>query len=240
MKHLIYILLSIVLFTACQLEEQTPVNGKAVLELSLLRSGRPQMEATRAADEDLVVDILDADRALYRHYEAGSVPQKIVLEPGTFYVQAYTDNQTTWFTASEGKGEACYFLETSVEMEYDMVKRLQMRVPMTNYAVGLQLPDLWDVLFRSYTFTLRSGARTTTIKAGERAYFDVADGGFRYALSATNTDNRTSYHSAIEYKDVSAGKLYTLRYSYDSNATSGGVDIVITDDMGTDNSNISL
>ena len=69
---------------------------------------------------------------------------------------------------------------------------------------------------------------------------DVADGGFRYALSATNTDNRTSYHSAIEYKDVSAGKLYTLRYSYDSNATSGGVDIVITDDMGTDDSNISL
>lgn len=240
MKYPIYILLSIVLFTACQQDEVAPTGGKAVLELDLLLNGRPQMEVTRACDADLVVDILDANRAPYRHYDAGSVPQKIVLEPGTFYIQAYTDNQENWKSANDGKGEACYFQETSVEMEYDMVKRLQMRVPMTNYAVGLQLPDLWDTLFRSYTFTLKSGTRTTTILAGERAYFAVADGGFSYRLAATNTDNRTSYHSAIDYKDVSAGKLYTLRYSYDSDATSGGVDIIITDDMGTDDTNIDL
>ena len=240
MKRLIYILLSIFLFSACQQEDMVPITGNAVLELDLYRMGYPQMEVTRACDADLVVDILDANRTLYCHYDAGSVPQKILLEPGIFYVQAYTDNQTTWHSASGGKGEACYFLETSVEMEYDMVKRLQMRVPMINYAVGLELPDLWDVLFRSYTFTLRSGSRTTAIHAGEKAYFAVLDEGFSYSLRATNTDGRTSSHSSIEYKDISAGKLYTIRYSYDSDATSGGVDIVITDDMGTDDSNISL
>ena len=209
-----------------------------MLELDLLLNGRPQMEVTRACDADLVVDILDANRAPYRHYDAGSVPQKIVLEPGTFYIQAYTDNQENWKSANDGKGEACYFQETSVEMEYDMVKRLQMRVPMTNYAVGLQLPDLWDMLFSAYTFRLKSGDRTVVIRQGERAYFDLADGGFSYALSATNTDGRTSSHSAISYLDVNAGKLYTLTYHYDSDANSGGIDIVI-DDMTIDNNPIN-
>ena len=238
MKYPIYILLSIVLFTACQQDEVAPTGGKAVLELDLLLNGRPQMEVTRACDADLVVDILDANRAPYRHYDAGSVPQKIVLEPGTFYIQAYTDNQENWKSANDGKGEACYFQETSVEMEYDMVKRLQMRVPMTNYAVGLQLPDLWDMLFSAYTFRLKSGDRTVVIRQGERAYFDLADGGFSYALSATNTDGRTSSHSAISYLDVNAGKLYTLTYHYDSDANSGGIDIVI-DDMTIDNNPIN-
>lgn len=237
MKHLIYILLSIVLFTACQQDELAPTDG-AVLELDLLLNGRPQMEVSRACDADLVVDILDEDRVLYRHYDAGSVPQKIVLEPGTFYIQAYTDNQENWKLANDGKGEACYFLETSVEMEYDMVKRLQMRVPMTNYAVGLQLPDLWETLFNAYTFRLKSGGRTVVIRQGERAYFDLADGGFSYALSATNTDGRTSSHSAISYTEVEAGKLYTLSYHYDSDANSGGIDIVI-DDMTIDNNPIN-
>ena len=240
MRRLLYMLLSLTLLAACQQDELQTVQDEAVLLLDLERMGRPTMAVTRACDADLAVDILDADRALYRHYDAGSVPQKIVLEPGTFVIQAYTDNQTTWTDANEGKGEPCYFQEVSVEMEYDMVKRLQMSVPMTNYAVGLQLPALWDNLFRSYTFRLKSGGRTVVIRQGERAYFDVSDGGFSYALSATNTDGRTSSHSAIPITDIEAGKLYTLRYSYDSDATTGGVDIVITDDMETDDNNVNL
>ena len=240
MKRLLYIFVSLILLAACQQDELPTGQGDAVLMLDLQRMGRPTMEVTRACDEDLVVDILDADRTLYRHYAAGSVPRKIVLQPGTFIVQAYTDNQTTWATGNDGKGEPCYFQEATVEMEYDMVKRLQMRVPLTNYAVGLQLPDLWDNLFRSYTFRLKSGSRTVVIRQGERAYFDIADSGFSYALSATNTDGRTSSHSAINYTDIESGKCYTIRYSYDSDATTGGVDIVITDDMGTTDSNVNL
>lgn len=240
MKSLTYILLGIFLFTACQQDESAPTDRKAVLELMLTHAGRPQIADTRAVDDDLAVSIYKEDGSLFVQYPAGSVPKKIVMEPGTFKVVAYTENQETWQAANEGRGAACYYDETSVVMEEDMVKRLQMRVPLTNYAVSLQLPELWDNLFKSYTFTLKSGTRTTTIREGEKAYFAVSDGGFSYALSATNTDNRTSYHSAIDYKDVSAGKLYTLRYSYDSDATSGGVDIVITDDMGTDDTNINL
>lgn len=240
MKHLIYILLSIVLFTACQQEELAPTDRKAVLELDLLLNGRPRMEVTRAIDEDLAIDILDADNELYLHYDAGTVPKKIVLEPGTFKVIAYTENQENWQSANEGKGEACYYAEASVEMEFDKTVYLTLNVPMTNYAVGLQLPDLWDTLFSVYTFRLKSGGRTVVISQGERAYFDPADKGFSYALSATNIDGRTSSHSAISYTEVEAGKLFTLNYHFDSDANTGGVDIIITDDMKTDDNPINL
>ncbi len=240
MRRLLYILLCLTLLAACRQDELPTAQGEAVLELDLQRVGCPTMEVTRAIDDDLAIDILDADHVLYRHYNAGSVPNKIVLAPGTFTIQAYTTNQNTWKTAKEGLGEACYFQEVSVSLEYDMVKRLQMRVPMTNYAVGLQLPDQWDALFRSYTFRLKSGGRTVVIKQGERAYFDVADGGFSYSLSATNTDGRTSNHSAINFTDIAAGKLFTLCYHYDSDANTGGVDIVITDDTEINDNPINL
>ena len=240
MKRLLYILLSIILLASCQQELMTPTSGEAVLMLDLQRMGRPTMTVTRAVDEDLALDIFDSEGNLFHHYDVGTVPQKIVLQPGAFTFRAYTDNQTTWATANEGKGEACYYADTTVELEYDMVKRLQMHVPMTNYAVGLQLPELWDNLFKSYVFTLKSGSRTTTIKQGEKAYFSVEDGSFSYALSATNTDNRTSQHSAINYPEVEAGKLFTVRYNYDSDATQGGVDIVITDDMEIEDNDVNL
>lgn len=238
MRCLLYICACIILLVSCQQEQVTPTSGEAVLELALLLNSRPQMEVTRAIDEDLAIDILDADNAPYRHYNAGAVPKKIVLEPGSFKVIAYTENQEDWKTANEGKGEACYYAEAPIEMELDKTVYLTLNVPMTNYAVGLQLPDLWETLFNAYTFRLKSGGRTVVIRQGERAYFDLADGGFSYALSATNTDGRTSSHSAISYTEVEAGKLYTLSYHYDSDANSGGIDIVI-DDMTIDNNPIN-
>lgn len=240
MRRLLYIFLSIALLLSCQQDQLTSTTGEAVLEVDLQRMGRPTMTVTRAVDEDLTLDIYDADGALFRHFGPGTVTRKIVLKPGRFTLRAYTDNQDTWQTASEGRGEPCYFKEATVDMEDDMVIRLTMQVPMTNYAVSLQLPDLWDNLFSSYTFRLKSGSRTVVIRQGEKAYFDVADGGFSYALTATNTDGRTSSHSAISFTEVEAGKLFTLHYNYDSDATSGGVDIEIEDDIEIDDNPVDL
>lgn len=236
----LYILLCTALLAACQQEQLSPTVGEAVLELDLQRLGRPML-TTRAVDDDLVVDILK-DGTLYNdmHYAPGTVPSRIVLEPGNFVLRAYTDNQTTWAAANDGRGEAAYYAETSFTMEDDMVFRLKLDVPMTNYAVGLQLPDLFNNLFSAYTFTLQSGTRTVTITEGQKAYFSVADAGFSYALRATNIDGVAHAHSAIDFTDVEAGKCFTIRYSYDSSATSGGVDIVITDDMEPNDTNINL
>lgn len=224
--------------TSCT-HEADEAPATAVLELELTRAGRP-VATTRAVDADLTVAIYKADGSLVEKYAPGSVPQKILLEPGDFRICAYTDNQSSWPTANSGKGEGCYYAETTFTMENDMVFRLKLDVPMTNYAVGLALPENFNTLFKSYTFTLKSGTRTVAIAQGEKAYFDVADEGFTYALHATNTDNVTHSHSAIPYPDIEAGKLFTIRYSYASSANSGGVDIVITDDMETDDTNIHL
>lgn len=249
MKRLyIYIIMCGLFLTACRQDIPEAQKGEALLELDLLRAGRPVI-ATRAVADGLAVSVFKEDGTLFKSFPAGEVPDIIVLEPGTFTVRAYSPNQDgAWKAANGGKGEGCYFAEATVEMEYDAVTRLKLDVPLTNYAVSLQLPDMFDILFNpasnpfpgSYTFTLASGGRTVTIKEGERAYFDVADHGFSYALQAINNDETTHQHSAINYTDVAAGNLYTVRYAYSTDANSGGVVIVITDDMEKDDNDIDL
>ena len=223
--------------TACH-EETDITTATATLELELTRAGRPAA-TTRAVDADLAIDILDDEATLLQHYAPGHVPAKIVLAPGTFTLRAYTDNQDTWTAANNGRGEPCYAATTTFTLTEDMVQRVKLDVPMTNYAVTLQLPQYFNNLFPTYTFTLTSDTRTITINEGQKAYFN-ANNTFTYALRATNIDGVTHAHSAIEYPDIEPGKLFTIRYSYDSDATSGGVDIVITDDMETDNTDIHL
>ena len=234
----IYIIMCIALLTACQ-QEDGYAPTTATLELELTRAGRPAA-TTRAIDDDLTVDILDDEGTLLLHYLPGTVPSKITLTPGIFTLRAYTDNQTSWATANGGHGEGCYYAETSFQMENDMVFRLKLDVPATNYAVSLALPDHFNDLFKAYTFTLKSGQRTFAITEGQKAYFSPAEGGFSYALSATNIDGNTHSHSAIDFTDIEAGKCFTVKYSYATDATSGGIDIIITDDMETDDTNIHL
>ena len=223
--------------TACQQEEpelRPTTSGRGgVLEVELLRGGRPVV-ATRAVDNDLVVEIWTAGGALYKKFEPGTMPNKIEFaddEIGHYILKAYTDNQTNWPEKNNGKGEGCYYGETEFDMDLDIIVRLTLDVPMTNYAVSLKLPELFTDLFTSYTFTVKSGMQTLTLAEGEKAYLSVSHG-FSFALEATNADGKTSRHSALEYPyPVEAGKLYTVRYSYSSDATKGGADVEVTDDM---------
>lgn len=240
MKHIFPLLSAVILMISCQQNDIPNIAGReCILELELACANKPSA-TTRAVEADLAVTILDADGKTYKFYHAGNVPDKIVLEPGTFTVRAYTDNQDSWKTGNGGKGEPCYYAEKNIVMEYDSRHKLSMEVPMLNYAVSLKLPELFHELFSSYTFTLNSGEREVTINDEEKAYFDIADEGFSYALSTINTDGVSHGHSAINFTDVESGKLYLLKYSYDSDATSGGIDIEISDDMGTDDTIVDL
>jgi hypothetical protein len=229
----------IAMLTSCQSETDISA-GQAVLELQLTRAGRQVPVATRAVDNDLCVDIFDDEGDLIKHYAPGQVPAKIVLVPGAFRLRAYTDNQDSWQTANSGRGEACYYAETTFEMQDDMVFRLKLDVPATNYAVALKLPEHFHDLFTAYTFTLASGSRTFAITDTQKAFFTTDDGGFSYAMRATNADGITHAHSAIDFPDVETGKCFTVKYSYATSANTGGVDIIITDDMETGDTNISL
>lgn len=229
--YIIYITSLAVLIASCtQGELPAMEEARGTLCISLSRQGVPQV-ATRAIDSDLALTLTRQDGSVYKTFAPGEVPASIQVEAGvTYTLRAYTDNQDTWQTANSGKGEACYSGETTVTVGEDETVYCTYRVPMLNYAVTLTLPELFDVLFTSYTFTLASeGREPVSIKVGEKAYFAV-DAGFTYKLTATNNDNKTSSHSAIEFPDVEAGKLYNIKYVYGSDINQGGIDIEITDD----------
>lgn len=240
MKHyIIYIYTLLMGLVSCTSEIIPDEGGEAILDMtSLTRSGASSSSV--AIDEDLAVTILDSEGNTYEHYPAGSIPRKIVLEPGTFTLQAYTENQETWHEENNGLGSPCYFGSTKIEVAYDEVKRIEMEVPISNYAVTLTLPELFDKLFKSYTFSLSSGTRTVSIQEGGKAYFSVEDGGFTYKLSATNTDNNSHSTTPITYRNIEAGKLYNMTYYYGTDANSGGLDIEITDDMETEDEDVPL
>lgn len=231
MKKTIYPALALVMLASCHQGElpQTPTE-ECVLEFDNVRTNRaPAM--TASIDPDLAVSVLDADGQTREHYAPGTVPSKIVLEPGTFTVQAYTPNTQTWLSANDGRGEACYYAETTVEMQADATTRLKMSVPMVNYAVRLQLPELFAELFPDYTFTLSAGNRELDLRDGETAYFNETDGAFSYSLTATNSDGQTFSATPAVYSDVRNGKLYQISYSYDYNSLFGSAHIQILEGM---------
>ena len=240
MRHYtIYILMAIFAMASCQVEELPPHEGECALMLDLTRVG-VEYTTTRGIDNDLAIKIVDSIGNVYAQYSAGNIPPKIVLEPGKFTLHAFTENQDSWAGENDGRGGPCYYGTYQVQMEYDRVCYVNMQVPMTNYAVTLSLPELFDVLFLSYTYSLKSGSREITIKEGEKAYFSPEDGGFTYQLSATNTDNTTHHTSPLTYKKVEAGNLYNMTYYYDTEDNSGGLDIEITDNTEKEDITVPL
>ena len=235
--NFLYILMLLACLVSCQTEVAQPEKGTGTLKLGMTRAG---VASPLAIDEDLALRILDSKGEVYVEYRAGSVPNKLILEPGTFTVIAYTDNQNSWSTQNNGRGAACYYGECKVTIEFDQVVYVDMQVPMMNYAVTLTLPDLFHDLFKNYTFNVVCGERSVNIKENEKAYFAVSEKGFTYKLSATNTDNISHSTTPFTYRKVETGKLYNITYYYGTDANSGGVDIEITDDMEIDDNDVSL
>ena len=232
-----YIYICILLFgiVSCTNNSEQPVLQSGESSLCLVtRAG------TSSETSDLALKVLDIKGNLYKQYNAGAIPQKIVMEPGIFTIVVYTENQETWQTANGGRGEACYYVEYQVQMNFDEIRRDTINVPMINYAVSLKLPEDFHDLFNSHTFALISGNRNTSIQEGEIAYFNPSDGGFAYSLQATNTDGVTHSHSAYKYSDVQSGKHYVVKYVYGLDANTGSVDIEIKDDMQMEDTDVEI
>lgn len=222
MKHILTPL-SVLLIGACSLtscmssDDLLEGTGTVVLQLSC--EGLPTVHTRSGVDDGLVLVISRADGRPFSdgrmeiEYPAGTVPARLVLEVGTFNFHVYSDNQDTWQTANNGRGEASYLGMTQVTIGDDEVVYCNYKVPMNNYAVTLTLPDHFSELFSSYNFTLNGDGRIMKIQEGEEAYFDSADG-FRYTLSATNVDGKKSSHAARTFSDVTYGKRYNVTYHY--------------------------
>ena len=221
-------------FTSCSNEELAPTKKTGTVELTVSRGPLPSVD-TRAVDSDLNVDIIDpSGEESTKHFAAGSVPAKINLTADKEYrIVAYTSNQNTWQTANGGLGEPCFWGETTASVEEDATVYVNYQVPMINYAVAITLPEMFSDYFKSYTFTVSdglTGGRSVRLTEGQKGYFSATKG-FFYELWATNTDERTSHHSPIEVEVVEGGKFYNIHYLYGTDINTGGIDIIITDDI---------
>lgn len=223
MKQTIYIQilsLLVLLVTACS-QEELPVNDgnsgylSLSVEVSDVKVNIVNTKAFDLPDVEFKIDILQNGAVYNNHsYKLTTLPAKVKLEKGNYTLKIYqVDNNIgpryneyeKEFAIEEGKTTNL----GSVEME------------MQNFGIALTLPDGFSDWFKSYTFTAKVGGASKTLKSGEIAYFDFADGlrDFSYELKATNQDGeeKTSKGNYLKYNTgrpvLAANAIYFINYN---------------------------
>lgn len=215
----IYITLLLFLLASCQQEEPSVATDKGYLSLSSieLQAETINQIATRAVSPDLVIEILKADGTQVFKFDAGAAEanEKIELDAGTYKLKAYSPNYGTTLENNE-QGAPIYYKEQDFNIEPEKVNYLAVQVPMVNFGVKLVLPDNFNTLFGSYTFTVQWGSRNVVLQEGETAYFDLTQensGTLLYTLTATNSDDETQ-SKTDSYSELSAGIVYEITYHW--------------------------
>lgn len=223
MKQTIYIQilsLLVLLVTACS-QEELPVNDgnsgylSLSVEVSDVKVNIVNTKAFDLPDVEFKIDILQNGAVYNNHsYKLTTLPAKVKLEKGNYTLKIYQiDNNIgpryneyeKEFAIEEGKTTNL----GSVEME------------MQNFGIALTLPDGFSDWFKSYTFTATVGEASKTLKSGEIAYFDFADGlrNFSYELKATNQDGEEKNSIGNYLKDntgqpvLAANTIYFINYN---------------------------
>lgn len=208
MKYLLYIV-SFLFLISCQ-QEDLPTVGEGIGYLSLediqIQAAEVETVQTRAVDNDLYVEIWQNGNLYGEHeYAPGKVPAKIELPVGTYTLKTYN-------TEAYADGKPWYYGEQEFSIAEGKVNYLSYEVPLKNFGVKLQLPEGFEELFDAIEF-LVEGQNLTD---GEPYYFSPETTSISYTLKATNeageekTDNGTT--------NVTAGKLYTITYSFETKA----------------------
>ena len=209
MKHLIYTLITLFLLASCQ-QEDLPTVGEGIGYLSLediqIQAAEVEMVQTRAVDNDLYVEIWQ-DGSLYDNhkYTPRTVPAKIELPAGTYTLKVY--NMETY-----ADGKPWYYGEQEFTIAEGGVNYLSYEVPLKNFGVKLQLPEGFEELFDKIEFSVGDQDLTN----GEPYYFDPKTTSISYMLKATNGDGEEKTDNGTT--NVTAGKLYTITYSFETKA----------------------
>lgn len=223
MKQTIYIqILSLLmlLVTACS-QEELPVNDgnsgylSLSVEVSDLKVNIVNTKAFDLPDVEFKIDILQNDAVYNNHsYKLTTLPAKVKLEKGNYTLKIYkVDNNI---------GPKYNEYEKDFEIKEGTTTNLgQVKMEMQNFGIALTLPDGFSDWFKSYTFTATVGEASKTLKSGEIAYFDFADGlrDFSYELKATNQDGEEKTSEGNYLKDntgrpvLAANAIYFINYN---------------------------
>lgn len=223
MKQTIYIqILSLLmlLVTACS-QEELPVNDgnsgylSLSVEVSDLKVNIVNTKAFDLPDVEFKIDILQNDAVYNNHsYKLTTLPAKVKLEKGNYTLKIYkVDNNI---------GPKYNEYEKDFEIKEGKTTNLgSVEMKMQNFGIALTLPDGFSDWFKSYTFTAKVGEASKTLKSGEIAYFEFADGlsDFSYELKATNQDGEEKISIGNYLKDntgrpvLAANTIYFINYN---------------------------
>lgn len=223
MKQTIYIqILSLLmlLVTACS-QEELPVNDgnsgylSLSVEVSDLKVNIVNTKAFDLPDVEFKIDILQNGAVYNNHsYKLTTLPAKVKLEKGNYTLKIYQVDNNIGPRYNE------YEKEFAIE-EGKTTNLGSVEMMMQNFGIALTLPDGFSDWFKSYTFTAKVGEASKTLKSGEIAYFDFADGlrDFSYELKATNQDGEEKTSKGHYLKDntgqpvLAANTIYFINYN---------------------------
>lgn len=223
MKQTIYIqILSLLmlLVTACS-QEELPVNDgnsgylSLSVEVSDLKVNIVNTKAFDLPDVEFKIDILQNGAVYNNHsYKLTTLPAKVKLEKGNYTLKIYQVDNNIGPRYNE------YEKEFAIE-EGKTTNLGSVEMMMQNFGIALTLPDGFSDWFKSYTFTATVGEASKTLKSGEIAYFDFADGlrDFSYELKATNQDGEEKTSKGHYLKDntgqpvLAANTIYFINYN---------------------------
>lgn len=217
-QTILYLLLGIFLLASCQQEDisSNTATGYLVLENIDVQVNQ-QTVSSRAVDADLYVDILQED-AIFRQYGPGMVPDRIELPEGTYRLHVY-NAAATLPDPYDGNGVAI-FEYTGEPFTIEANGRTlteEIKVPMINFGVTLQLPEEFNTYFKNYTFTVTSSDRALILKEGETAYFPYSENmPFSYTLTAINGDDEVTAPQGGTCTKVTSGTIYTVSYEMET------------------------
>lgn len=226
MKQTIYIqILSLLmlLVTACS-QEELPVNDgnsgylSLSVEVSDVKMNIVNTKAFELPDVEFKIDILQNGAVNKHSYTLSDFPAKVKLDVGEYTLNIYNDV----VKASDPNSGPRYFHTQNFAIEEEKTTNLGLvEMKMQNFGIALTLPDGFSDWFKSYTFTATVGEASKTLKSGEIAYFDFADGlsDFSYKLEATNQDGEEKTSEGYYLKDntgrpvLAANTIYFINYN---------------------------
>ena len=208
------------LVTACS-QEELPVNDgnsgylSLSVEVSDVKVNIVNTKAFDLPDVEFKIDILQNDAVYNNHsYKLTTLPAKVKLEKGNYTLKIYKVDNNIGPRYNEYEKE--FAIEEGKTTNLGLVE-----MKMQNFGIALTLPDGFSDWFESYTFTATVGEASKTLKSGEIAYFEFADGlrDFFYKLKATNKDGEEKISIGNYLKDntgrpvLAANTIYFINYN---------------------------
>lgn len=227
MKRIFYILCTSFIIISCQKEEFINRNGLLSVAAVEYESEILSEVPTRAIDETFVVELWKGGELL-RELTSDEMQNKINLDAATDYsLKVYSSNygsESSW--TNDMKGEPIYYIDVPFEVEEGKVSRLNIKVPMTNFGIRLNMPEIAGTTWlKGYTFNVTVGDRQVELLNGETAYFSYSeDIQFSYNLSITNTDDETNALNGVwgdsEEESINRNTIYTVIYNLETHSLS--------------------